>query len=71
MGRDSTNPKDEQTTEQASCEEVIAPCGRQSVKSSGHELRLYSDEAAFVNDFALSIEAALESGNAVFVDATE
>ena len=44
---------------------------RRTFESNRHELRLYSDSAAFVEDFAHSIEAALENGNAVVVIATE
>src|SRR5262249_6191991 len=41
------------------------------VPRTRHELSLYSDDGAFVADFAHSIEAALENGNAVVVIATE
>jgi len=71
MGRDSINPEDEHTTEQARREKVVAPSRPQTVESSPHELRLYSDDAAFVDDFAHTVEAALENGNAVVVIATE
>ena len=36
-----------------------------------HEVEFYSDDAAFVVGFTRFIEAALESGNAVIVVATE
>src|SRR5262249_47186125 len=56
---------------QAEREKVVSHFRRQSVESNRHALRLYSDDAAFVDDFAHSIEAALESGKAVQVVATE
>ena len=69
--RDSINPEDEHIAEQARRERVVAPSQPQSVESNRHELRLYSDDAVFVDDFVHSIEAALDSGNAVVVIATE
>jgi DNA-binding NarL/FixJ family response regulator len=62
---------DEHTTKQARRERIVAPARPQSVERNRHELTLCSDDAAFVDDFAHSIEAALESGNAVVVIATE
>jgi hypothetical protein len=70
IGRNSINPQDEHTAEQARREKVVAPSRLQSVESNDHKLRLYSDNAAFVDDFAQSIEAALENGNAVVAIAT-
>jgi DNA-binding NarL/FixJ family response regulator len=52
-------------------EKVFVPSRPQNLETNRHELRLYSDDAAFVDDFAHSIEAALETGNAVVVIATE
>jgi DNA-binding NarL/FixJ family response regulator len=71
VGRDSINLEDEHPAEQARRDKVGAHSRPQSVESNRHELRLYSDSAAFVEDFAHSIEAALENGNAVVVIATE
>ena len=62
---------DEHTTKQARRERIVAPSPPQSVEHNRHELTLCSDDAAFVDDFARSIEAALETGNAVVVIATE
>jgi len=70
-GRALINREDEHTAEQARRERVVAPSRPRSVESNRHELRLYSDDAAFVDAFAHSIEAALNSGNAVVVIATE
>ena len=50
-------------------ERVVAPSTLQSLDF--HDFRLYEDDLAFVDDFAGSIEAAIESGNAVVVIATE
>jgi DNA-binding NarL/FixJ family response regulator len=61
--------EDEHTPKQARRERIVA--ASRSVKTNRHELKLYSDDAAFVDDFAHFIEAALESGNAVVVIATE
>jgi DNA-binding NarL/FixJ family response regulator len=69
--RDSINPQDEHTAQQVRRERVVARSQPQSVETNRHELRFYSDDAAFVDDFAHSIEAALETGNAVVVIATE
>jgi len=63
--------EDEHTPKQARRERIVAPSRPQSVAPNRHELRLYSADAAFVDDFAHSIEAALESGSAVVVIATE
>jgi DNA-binding NarL/FixJ family response regulator len=63
--------EDEHTAEQARRERIVVPSRPQSAETNRHELRLYSDDAAFVDDFTHSIEAALESGNAVVVIATE
>ena len=62
---------DEHTTKRARRERIVAPSRPQSVEHNRHELRLCSDDATFVDDFAHSIEAALESGSAVVVIATE
>ena len=70
-GHDSINPEDEHIAEQARRERVVRPSRPQSAETNRHELRFYSHDAAFVDDFAHSIEAALESGNAVVVIATE
>ena len=70
-GRALINREGEPTAEQARRERVVAPSRPQSVESNRHELRHYSDDAAFVDAFAHSTEAALESGNAVVVIATE
>jgi len=70
-GHDSINPEDEHIAEQARRERVVRPSRLQSAETNRHELRFYSHDAAFVDDFAHSIEAALESGNAVVVIATE
>ena len=50
-------------------EEVVARSSLQTVDY--HGLRLYADDAAFVEGFAQSIEAALENENASVVIATE
>lgn len=50
-------------------ERVLVPLPLQSVDR--HDLKLYADDAAFVDAFAQSIEAALESGNTSVVMATE
>jgi DNA-binding NarL/FixJ family response regulator len=68
--RDSINPEDD-IAEQARHERVVTPFEPQSGESNRHKLRLYADDVVFVDDFARSIEAALESGNAVVVIATE
>ena len=70
-GRDLINLDDEHTAEQARHERVVVPSRPQSVEGNRHELRLYSDDGAFVDAFAHSIGAALEKGNAVVVIATE
>src|SRR5215467_8193758 len=62
---------DEHSTKQARRERIVTPSRPQSVEHNRHELRLCSDDATFVDDFAHSIEAALESGSAVVVIATE
>jgi DNA-binding NarL/FixJ family response regulator len=67
-GHDLINPEDEH---QAEREKVVPPFRLKKVENNHHELSLYSDDAAFVDDFAHSIEAALENGNAVVVIATE
>ena len=69
--RDSINPDDEHIAEQARRERVVTPSQPQSGENHRHKLRLYADDVVFVDDFASSIEAALESGNAVVVIATE
>jgi DNA-binding NarL/FixJ family response regulator len=63
--------EDEHTPKQARRARIVTPSRPQSVEPNRHELRLYSADAAFVDDFAHSIEAALESGSAVVVIATE
>ena len=68
---DSINLEDEHIAEQAWRDKVVAHSRPHSVERHRHELRLYSDSAAFVEDFAHSIEAGLENGNAVVVIATE
>jgi len=70
-GRDLINLEDEHTAQQAWRERVGASSRPQSVESNRHELRLYPEDAAFVSDFAHSIEAALENGNVVVVVATK
>jgi DNA-binding NarL/FixJ family response regulator len=70
-GRGSINSQDEHSAKEDRCERVVVPSGPQRDANSRHELRLYSDDAAFVRDLAHSIEAALENGNAVVVVATE
>jgi len=50
---------------------VVSRFPMQSVESGGRGRRQYSDDAAFVDDFAHSIEAALENGKAVLVVTTE
>jgi len=51
--------------------DLIAPSRPQSLESKRHELSLYADNAAFMNDLTHSIKAALENGSAVLVVATE
>jgi DNA-binding NarL/FixJ family response regulator len=68
---DSINPEVAQTAEHARRHKLIASSRHRCVERSRHQLRLYSDDAAFVNDYAHSIEAALENGNTVVVIATE
>jgi DNA-binding NarL/FixJ family response regulator len=63
--------EDEHTAKQARRERVVVPSRPQSVETNRHELRFYSDDAAFVDDFARSIEAALEKGHVVVVISTE
>ena len=67
-GHDLIIPQDEP---QAEREKVVSRFQLQSVESNRHELRLYSNDAAFMGDFASSIETALENGSAVLVVATE
>ena len=50
---------------------VVSRFPVQSVESGGRGRRQYSNDAAFVDDFAHSIEAALENGKAVLVVTTE
>ena len=69
--RDSINPQNEHAAEQAWPERVVAPSQPQSAKGNRHELRLYSDDPAFLDDFAHSVEAALDNGHAVVIIATE
>jgi len=57
--------------DQAGRGKLVSRFRMQSVEGSRHELRLFSDDAAFVDDFAHSIEAALADGNVVLVVATE
>jgi response regulator RpfG family c-di-GMP phosphodiesterase len=57
--------------EPARHEKVAASSGRQSTESNTHALRLSENDAAFVDSFVQSIEATLETGNAVVVIATE
>ena len=70
-GRNLINVEDEHNAGQARREGVVAASRPQGVESNHHELRFYSDDAAFVDAFARSIKAALESENAVVVIATE
>ena len=56
---------------QAEREKVVSRFPLQSVESNRHELRLFSNDAAFMGDFARSIETALENGSAVLVVSTE
>jgi len=65
---DLIGPQDEPRAER---ENIASHFRLQSDESNRHELRLYSDNTAFVDDFAHSIEAALRNGNAVLVVATE
>ena len=71
LGHDSIRPEGEHMVEQGRSESAVAPSQPRRVQNGRHELRLYSDDAAFVGDFAHSIEAALEKGKAVVVVATE
>lgn len=52
-----------------SYEKVVASSQRQSIDS--HNLRFYTDDAAFVDGLCQSIETALENGHASVVLATE
>jgi len=70
-GRGSINPEGEHSAKQARRGRVIASSRPQGVADSRHELRLYSDDVAFMRGLAHSIKASLESGNAVVVVATE
>ena len=65
--RDSISPEDEHIAEQARRERVVMPSQPPSAESH----HLYADDVVFVDDFVSSIEATLESGNAVVVIATE
>jgi CheY-like chemotaxis protein len=56
---------------QAGRQKVVPHSRPTGAGSNRHELSLYSDDAAFVDDFAHSIGAALEDGNAVVIIATE
>ena len=58
------------STNLAGCD-LIAPTRPQSVESNRHELGIYADDAAFMDDLTQSIRAALENGSAVLVVATE
>lgn len=65
---DLIKPQDEP---QAEGEKAVSRFELQSVESNPHELRLYANDAAFMGDFARSLETALEKGSAVLVVATE
>lgn len=69
--RDFIHLVGERTTEQVAHEKVLAPSEPQTLESNHHELRLYSEDAAFVSDFAHSIGSALKNGNVMLVIATE
>ena len=56
---------------EAEREQAVSRSQVQSAENNRHELRLYSNDAAFMGDFADSIETALENGSAVLVVATE
>jgi len=62
---------DPESEHQAGCEKVASRFPIQSIESSRHKLTLCPDDSAFVDDFAHSIETALENGNAVLVVTTE
>jgi DNA-binding NarL/FixJ family response regulator len=68
---DSIKAEDGLTGGQAGRQKVVPHSRPTSAGSNRHELSLYSDDAAFVDDFAHSIGAALEDGNAVVIIATE
>lgn len=55
---------------QARSGKVVSRFRMQRVEKN-HEPRFYSDDSGFVDDFAHSIEAAFENGNAVLVVTTE
>jgi CheY-like chemotaxis protein len=52
-------------------ENIVVPSTRQGLEITSHEIRLYLDDAAFVDGFARSIATALKNGNVVIVVATE
>jgi DNA-binding NarL/FixJ family response regulator len=52
-------------------ESLLPPAPGKMEITRNHEVEFYSDDAAFVGGFTRFIEAALESGNAVIVIATE
>ena len=67
-GQDLIHPEEDR---QAQPDQVVSNFRLETSESNRHELRLYSDDAAFVDDFAHSIEADLKNGHAVLVVATE
>ena len=52
-------------------ENVVVTSTTQSLENPSREIRLYSDDAAFVDGFAGSIATALKSGNVAIVVGTE
>ena len=62
---------DEHAADSARRAKVVTPCRHENGKINGHELRICSDDSAFVDEFAHSVETALENGSAVVVIATE
>jgi len=63
--------EDENALSLARHEKVAVPSTPQNLETNRHKLRLYSNDAALADDFAHSVEAALETGDVVVVVATE
>jgi DNA-binding NarL/FixJ family response regulator len=70
-GQDLTNPPDDHTANPRHRENFFAPAPLNVEVVHRHEVEFYPDDAAFVDAFARSIEAALNRGSAVVVIATE
>lgn len=67
----STGSEDEHAAYPTPRQDIVPPSQLEQVERSGHELKLYSDDKAFVDDFVYSISADLKDGKIVVVVATE